>query len=64
MTREQADQVHVGSEVTYRGVRCKVMSVKLGDIAGPHFRLFPLEQAPPEIEVDCGRLTSYRLVSA
>jgi hypothetical protein len=58
MTSEQAETVTIGSVVIYQGRRYAVNSIKLGLIAGPHFRLASLGAYPTPNQ----ELTSYRLL--
>jgi hypothetical protein len=61
MTEQQAETIHVGSEVEYHGIRCWVMRVKLRGIAGPYFGLFPIGECSEQQARDVGGLTSYLL---
>jgi hypothetical protein len=57
MTRNQADKIYPGSKVRYQGRNATVLSVKLGGICGPHFRM-----TFDGTGEGCGGLTSYMLV--
>jgi hypothetical protein len=52
MSEDQARAARIGDRVTYRGRETYITAIKMGGIAGPHFRLDGVEDG----------LTSYQLV--
>lgn len=57
-THTALTDINTGDRVLYRGREHRIMSVKLGLIAGPHARMTCDQES-----CDCGQLTSIRLLS-
>lgn len=61
MTKEEAEKIHSGSIVVYKGERCRVGAIKTSGIAAPHFALSTLGEKDFK-ELSTGKV-SYTLCS-
>ena len=61
MTSEQAETICTGSIVEHYGVRCMVNSTQRDGVAGPYFRLTPLDDCSSAKKEAISGLTSYKL---